>query len=424
MSVPYALYAGKSDTSVLNLTSRLVTKLNVTDTAFLSNRIDFKLTKTDTVFLSDRIDLKLTKTDTASLSNRIDLKLTKTDTFSLSDRIDFKLTKTDTVSLSNRIDFKLTKTDTVSLSDRIDFKLTKTDTASLSNRIDDKLTKTDTSFLSNRIDLKLTKTDTAFLSNRIDGKLTKTDTADMLSTYLRKTDAIITDLQNQLALLVGLTTLVDIDGNSYSLVIIGNQIWMKENLRVRRYNDNSEIKFDNSGGTSGNFFGQTWSGLTYGAYTLYSNDSTTTPSNLNKYGYLYNWYAVKGISTTGSITYKNICPIGWHVPSDTDWTALTTYLGGESGASASGKMKSIGTAYWNSPNTAATNQSGFSVFPGGGRDNGGFFNGIRTTAYFWSATEDDTLAWYRGLGYEHDNVDRYTTFKSFGASVRCLKDFI
>ena len=164
MSVPYALYASKTDTSALNLTSRLATKLNATDTVSLSNRINAYNANsgsfdTSLLNLTSRFSTKLNITDTASLSNRIDLKLTKTDTASLSNRIDLKLTKTDTASLSNRIDLKLTKTDTASLSNRIDLKLTKTDTSSLSNRIDLKLTKTDTTSLSNRIDAKLNRSD-------------------------------------------------------------------------------------------------------------------------------------------------------------------------------------------------------------------------------------------------------------------------
>jgi uncharacterized protein (TIGR02145 family) len=343
MSVPYAIYASKTDTSVLNLTSRLATKLNVTDTASLSNRIDLKLTKTDTASLSNRIDGKLTKTDTSSLSNRIDLKLTKTDTASLSNRIDGKLTKTDTASLSNRIDLKLTKT----------------------------------------------------------------DTAVMLSTYLRKTDAIITDLQNQVALLSSNTSLlasglVDIDGNNYPVVIIGNQIWMKENLRVSRYRNGVSIPIvtDNTA----------WGGLTTGGRSWYNNDSTTYE---NPYGNLYNWYAVAD--------NRGLCPNGWHVPTDAEWTILITYLGGESAAGE--KMKSTGITYWSSQSAGTDNSSGFSALPGGSRYGSGSFYNIRDYAFIWSATEyDDDIAWYSLLFYNFGDVYRDIFNKSFGASVRCLMD--
>jgi uncharacterized protein (TIGR02145 family) len=149
-----------------------------------------------------------------------------------------------------------------------------------------------------------------------------------------------------------------------------------------------------------------------------------TPSNRTKYGYLYNWYAAKGIYTTGTITSTdtlNICPSGWHVPTDTEWTTLTTELGGES--VAGGKMKSIGTAYWNSPNTEATNESGFSGLPGGYRFYDGSFSNIKNVAFFWSATEGNLYnAWNRDLSYGSDDFAGSATPKSFGASVRCLKD--
>ena len=355
----------------------------------------------------------------------------------MSDRIDLKLTKTDTVSLSNRIDLKLTKTDTAYLSDRIDFKLTKTDTAFLSNRIDDKLTKTDTASLSNRIDAKAPIYSPTFtgmvggidkimvglpnVDNTSDAgkpistatqtllitKVNTTDTADMLSAYLRKTDAIIIDLQNQVTLLSSYTSLlasglVDIDGNNYPVVKIGNQIWMKENLRVSRYRNGDLIPIvtDNAA----------WAALTTGGRTWYDNDSTTYE---NPYGNLYNWYAITD--------NRGLCPYGWHAPTDAEWTILTTYLGGES--IAGGKMKSTGTAYWNTPNTAATNESGFSVLPGGFRHRLGIFWYIRSDVYFWSDTEDYSYyAWYRSLDNSNGSVIRASGIISNGFFVRCLRD--
>jgi uncharacterized protein (TIGR02145 family) len=112
------------------------------------------------------------------------------------------------------------------------------------------------------------------------------------------------------------------------------------------------------------------------------------------------------------------------VPTDAEWTILITYLGGES--VAGGKMKSIGTAYWNIPNTGATNESGFSALPGGYRDYRGFFGIIKDYAFFWSATEYDidTFAWVRDLYYYGGNVyrDYFPYYKSVGASVRCIRD--
>jgi hypothetical protein len=171
--------------------------------------------------------------------------------------------------------------------------------------------------------------------------------------------------------------------------MIVNQCWTKENLRVRRYNDGTWIRFDNSGGTGGNGSGQTWSSLTYGAHTILGHDSTATTGNLAVYGYLYNWYAVKGIATSGSTTYKNICPTGWHVPTDTEWET-----------------------------NQAVNTSGFSVLPGGTRNiDGGWYDG-GARAYFWSATEVEgynNIAWMRYPA-------RGSNQKTLGNSVRCLKN--
>jgi len=441
MSVPYALYASKTDTSALNLTSRLATKLNATDTVSLSNRINANAntnsgsSDTSLLNLTSRLATKLNVTDTASLSNRIDGKLTKTDTASLSNRIDLKLTKTDTASLSNRIDGKLTKTDTASLSNRIDLKLTKTDTASLSNRIDGKLTKTDTASLSERINTKLNSSviDLGIRTGDIiywDENLRKFRILEpgTAGQVLKMSSSGIpvwgTDATASVPAFSPCgTTISDIDGNSYNTVLIGAQCWTKENLRVRRYNNGTSILFDATGGSGGS--STTWQNLTIGAHTIYANDSTTTPSNRTKYGYLYNWYAAKGIYTTGTIVSTdtlNICPSGWHVPTDAEWTTLTTELGGES--VAAGKMKSIGTSFWNSPNTGATNESGFSGLPGGSRDYAGSFTNIRSYAYFWSATEaiNSFNGWIRYLDSRYVIVDRYGNGKSVGASIRCLRD--
>ncbi len=219
---------------------------------------------------------------------------------------------------------------------------------------------------------------------------------------------------------------------TYNTVAIGTQCWMQENLRTRLYNDGTEISFNKSGGSDGVTPSQTWSVLTYGAHTIYANDSVASPSNLTTYGYLYNWYAAKGVSTSGSTTYKNICPTGWHVPTDYEWNKLVKFL--DSGADttgtstqstiAGGKMKSSGTTYWNSPNTGADNASGFTALPGGYRDIDGSFYDIRDNAFFWSATElGSNNAWGRDLYSSNGDVDRGLSYdKSLGASVRCLRD--
>jgi uncharacterized protein (TIGR02145 family) len=208
----------------------------------------------------------------------------------------------------------------------------------------------------------------------------------------------------------GTPTINDIDGNSYNTVQIGSQCWTKENLKVSRYNNGDiiPIETDNT----------VWSGLATGARCWYVNDSSTYQQ---PYGKLYNWYAASDS--------RGICPFGWHVPTDDEWTTLTSYLGGES--VAGGKMKSIGTAYWNGPNTRITNESGFSALPGGYRSFAGMFLSNRNAAFFWSATEiASNIAWNRTLadgdsnsvGRFNDNVANLHLYKSVGASIRCIKD--
>ena len=194
-------------------------------------------------------------------------------------------------------------------------------------------------------------------------------------------------------------TVTDIDGNTYDTVHIGNQIWFKQNLKTTRYRNGGSIPY-----VLGN---ATWVALTTGAWSNYDHDAANDPI----YGKLYNWYTTLG---------DTLCPTGWGVPTDAEWTTLTTYLGGES--VAGGKMKSIGTTYWNSPNTGATNESGFSALPGGYRLSGSFFN-IRGYAFFWSATEVATSSAWNRLLYNIDGgLSRSSGIKSVGSSVRCLKD--
>ena len=213
----------------------------------------------------------------------------------------------------------------------------------------------------------------------------------------------------------GTPTVKDFDGNEYNTVQIGTQCWTKENLRVTTYRNGDIIPLDESGGTTGYGTGQTWLSRTTGARTVYGHNA----ANLATYGYLYNWFAVADS--------KGLCPKGWHVPSDSEWTTLTTYLRGES--VAGGKMKS--TSGWEESNIGATNASGFSALPGGLRDSDGIFFVIRLSAYFWSATENDFYnAWYRLLhnsfgSLSRDYSSRSSSLKSGkqnGFSVRCLRD--
>ena len=195
-------------------------------------------------------------------------------------------------------------------------------------------------------------------------------------------------------------SITDIDGNTYKTVTIGTQTWMAENLKVTKYNDGIAIPnvTDNT----------EWKELTTGALCDYAN----TPSNSETYGKLYNWHAVN----TGKL-----CPTGWHVPSDAEWTELTDYLGGES--VAGGKLKETGTTHWASPNTGATNETGFTALPGGYRNYLGTFGAIGYRGYWWSATEDSaSRAWPRYVFNNTSNVISGSNSKVVGYCVRCVRD--
>jgi uncharacterized protein (TIGR02145 family) len=216
----------------------------------------------------------------------------------------------------------------------------------------------------------------------------------------------------------GTATLADIDGNTYNTVLIGSQCWTKENLKVTKYNDGNAIPLNNTY-TSGTV-STVWQGLTTGAYTIYGNESSTG-ANATNYGYLYNWYAVKGIITDGGTSTKNICPLGWHVPTDAEWTTLQTYLNTVAPTGSVGSKMKKYDALWTT--NTGTNTSGFSALPGGFRNVDGSFGSIRDYAFFWSATENSSSnAWRRTLNGLNSNVDRYSYSKSVGASVRCLRD--
>jgi uncharacterized protein (TIGR02145 family) len=198
-------------------------------------------------------------------------------------------------------------------------------------------------------------------------------------------------------------TVTDIDGNVYHTITIGTQVWMVENLKTTKYNDGTAIPL-----VTGN---AAWAALTTPGYCWY-NDTATYG---NTYGALYNWYTVN----TGKLA-----PTGWHVARDSEWSVLTTYLGGES--VAGGKLKEAGTAHWLSPNTGATNETGFTALPGGVRDDKGTFSHIGSYGFWWSSTARDAAsAWARFMGWNYADVshsDNGSTDYASGYSVRCVKD--
>ena len=194
----------------------------------------------------------------------------------------------------------------------------------------------------------------------------------------------------------------DIDGNVYKTVKIGNQTWMTKNLKTSRFNDGTPIPLVTDGAA--------WAALTTPAYCWYNNDSV---SYKNTYGALYNGYAVM----TGKL-----CPMDWHVPTDEEWTKLIKYLGGES--YAGDRLKETGTDYWVSPNTGATNESGYTALPGGLRYHDGIFHDFGFSGYWWTSTEySDTRAFFRYMDYEYSNVFGFNNSKNIGFSVRCIRDY-
>jgi uncharacterized protein (TIGR02145 family) len=204
------------------------------------------------------------------------------------------------------------------------------------------------------------------------------------------------------------------DGKVYNWVQIGDQVWMAENLAylpsVNRVSDGSE----NAAGSY---------------YYVYGYDGTNVAdakatANYTTYGALYNWTAAmdgSNSSTANPSGVQGVCPTGWHLPSDAEWTELTDHLGGAS--VAGGKLKETGVTHWNSPNTGATNETGFIALPGGDRANALYFYSIGSRGYWWSATGVSTgSAWSRIVYYNDSDVGRIVDGKELGFSVRCIRD--
>jgi uncharacterized protein (TIGR02145 family) len=199
----------------------------------------------------------------------------------------------------------------------------------------------------------------------------------------------------------GGSSVTDIDGNIYPTVLICNQRWTAKNLDVSHYR-NGDVIPQVTDPTQ-------WSNLTTGAWCYYNNST----ANGIIYGKLYNWYAVNDP--------RGLAPIGYHVSTDAELTSLETCLGGSS--VAGGTMKEIGTTHWLSPNTGATNSSGFTGLPGADRDGNGTFSDLGGLGDWWSSTEYSTSgAWTRYLYYVNSDVSRSYFDKTGGCSVRCIKD--
>jgi uncharacterized protein (TIGR02145 family) len=198
-------------------------------------------------------------------------------------------------------------------------------------------------------------------------------------------------------------TVTDIDGNVYKTITIGTQTWMAENLKVTRYRNGDSISRINED--------IPWNNLTEGAYCLYLNNSDKGAI----YGKLYNWYSLKDT--------RNICPSGWHVPADTEWEVLYSYLGGYE-TETSAKMREKGITHWAYINDGATNASGFTAIPGGMRDYGGLFTDVGQMGFWWSSSPANDYYDLDAMYYYLDNsgVSRGVGSKKNGMSVRCVKD--
>ena len=222
------------------------------------------------------------------------------------------------------------------------------------------------------------------------------------------------------------------NGDTYNMVSIGKQIWLSRNLNTTKYNDGTAIP-NITDGTG-------WINSTTGATCIFNNSA----ANAAIYGRLYNWYAVDNNDATkvASNGGKNICPAGWHVPSNEEWTELQVNLGGD--LVAGGKLKEVGTTHWTTPNTGADNSSGFTALPGSYRDDNGEFPSPtslsgRTTdligqvAFWWSKTPDtavsishsttsNAFSWYIKYNNSQFNNGYQSFSKIKGQSVRCLSD--
>jgi uncharacterized protein (TIGR02145 family) len=201
------------------------------------------------------------------------------------------------------------------------------------------------------------------------------------------------------------STVKDLDINVYHTIVIGNQVWLMENLRTSKYSNGDPIT---------NFTDMTkwaWGNLNTGAFSGYTNDINIS----NIYGNLYNWFAVND--------KRGLCPGGWHVATSQEMDELIKYLGGNE--IAGGKMKEVGTSHWLSPNTGATNESGFTLLSAGFREIDGTFQAIGHTTYLWTSSNPwptSNQATSYGFGWEQMSTYPMSCDRRAGLSVRCIMD--
>jgi uncharacterized protein (TIGR02145 family) len=208
---------------------------------------------------------------------------------------------------------------------------------------------------------------------------------------------------------------IDQEGNIYKTIVIGTREWMAENLKTSTYRNGDPIVT--------NLDATQWSGTNLGAWAYYNGDATRECP----YGKLYNFYAC-----TDS---RQLCPTGWHVPTDAEWSTLINIYdpGAQGGINwsnvAGGPLKSTGTSqagtgYWNAPNSGATNASGFSALPGGFITAMGVSSNTVTNGYYWTSTQvDGNVGYGRTLYSDPGSIIQTANFnKRAGMSVRCIRD--
>lgn len=213
-------------------------------------------------------------------------------------------------------------------------------------------------------------------------------------------------------------TMKDTDGNEYKTIDIGTQTWMAENLRTTHYSNGETIP--NVTGAGDIYM---WGNLTEGAWCSYEN--TRDVDFIATYGLMYNWYAVDD--------ERGLCPTGWHVPTDEDWSTLVAHVDAGDGTTdengnntvAGGRLKETGTLHWDWPNRFADNSSGFTAIPGGNRFTSWDkeFSYVGYTCYMWSSSLwEGIVPLYRGINTDFATIGRQSTGPNIGMSVRCVKD--
>jgi len=224
-------------------------------------------------------------------------------------------------------------------------------------------------------------------------------------------------------------TMTDIDGNVYKTVKIGDQWWMAENLKTSRYRNGDSIIYVSE--LNNNLDSATWNYLISGAYCIIDNSNESSPNYQGKmYGFLYNWYTISDS--------RNVAPSGWHIPTDDEWKVMEEHLGMDTetankvnwrGSNEGNKLKVEGSLKgWNEPSNIyevwGTNESGFTALGGGcSMFNGIWGNpGVLSTGFWWTSSTEKGQPLYRYLDYNMPNIFRYYGPRTYGFSIRCVKD--